>query len=137
MVLLDAVNGMDLVFGAKDTAMLIGGIVSLATAYLTLKFSFNAHKDATQVKFETMKSEHYKDVAALKEETLNATNGRRAIKKEMMAALGEKFDVVNLRVDKTQEEIKTHKGEVQSEFKEINMNLNKILGILETQQKGK
>jgi len=131
MILLDAVNGMDIVFGLKDTIMLVGGIVSLATAYLTLKFSFNAFKDATQVKFDTMKTEHDKDVNSLKEEASHATNGRRAIKKEMIDIIGEKFDVVNLRIDKTQDDVKTHKTEVQSEFKEINSNLNKIIGMLE------
>ena len=135
MVLLDAVNGMDIVFGVKDTAMLIGGIVSLATAYLTLKFSHNNFKDATNTRFETMKSELGKDITKIEEAQLDATNGRRSIKKELLEVVKEKFDVANGRIDKTQEDMRVHKTEVTTEFKDINQNLNKIIGMLESQQK--
>jgi len=135
MVLLDVVNGMDVVFNVKDTIMLVGGIVSLATAYLTLKFSFNAHKDSTQVKFENMQKEFDKELEILKIENTSSKMGRHAIKKELIHLVGEKFDVANLRIDKTQDDIKEHKSVVQSEFKEINSNLNKIVGMLEAQQK--
>jgi gas vesicle protein len=132
MVLLEVINGMtDVVFGVKDLGIVVSGAIATITAWLTLKFSFNAHKDSTKVKFDTMEKEHTKEADTLKLEITAAKMGRHAIKKELVHLVSEKFDVANLRIDKTQEDIKEHKSVVQNEFKEINSNLNKIIGMLE------
>jgi len=133
--LLLEVNGTDLVFGVKDMITLIIGIVGVSTAFITLQLNFKSFKDSVKVKFETMEKEYDKEVEALKIEDTGAKMGRHSIRKEVTQLVNDKFDVANLRIDKTQEDFKAHKTEVQSEFKEINMNLNKIVGMLEAQQK--
>jgi len=137
MILLDtAINGMtDVTFNVKDLGIVLSGAIATVTAWLTLKFSFNAFKEATQVKFDTMKTEHDKDIAMIHESQLDATNGRRSIKKELMQALKEDKEMLNSKIDKTNEDLRIHKTEVTSEFKDINQNLNKIIGMLESSTK--
>lgn len=118
------VNGMDVVFGLKDTIMLVGGIVSLVITFLTLKLSFGAFKEAVNKEFKDLKKNY-------DEKIMNIKHGKNAIKKE----LTEKFDsmekVMNKRIDKTQERMESNQKESQAEFKEINGKLNQILGLLE------
>jgi len=136
LILLDAINGMsDVVFGLKDLGIIVSGVVATIGTYWKMTYDFKAFKESTKVKFDTMEKDNNKEVDTLKLDVTAAKMGRHANKKELIDLVKDKFDVANLRIDKTQEDIKIHKSEVQGEFKEINMSLNKIVGMLEAQQK--
>jgi len=117
-----AVNGMDLVFGLKDVITIGGGIIATLTAFFTLKFG----QKANEKEMETLKD----DIAA---EKLT----RHSMKKEIVNDSKERELVIHHRIDKTQEDFKIDREKTQEEFKAINHNLSKILGILENQPKGK
>jgi TolA-binding protein len=146
MVLLDtltttnAVNGMnEIVFGLKDLITIGGGIVATVTAYLTLKFGFNAYKEASEKRFKDIetrnKEEKERLVKEYDEKIMNIKHGKNAVKKELDAKIDKLEEMTKLRIDKTQERLESFQRDNQQEFKQINEGLNKILGLLESQKK--
>ena len=123
------INGMnDVVFGIKDLITIGGGIVATVTAYLTLKFNFNAHKEAQE-----------KENVRLKEEMISVKSTKKAFKADVLERIKEVDEHNRARIDKTQMEMSNYKNKTDEEFKQINSNIakvqsdtSKILGIVET-----
>jgi len=110
------VNGMsEIVFGGKDLITIGGGIVATVTAYLTLKFNFNAHKDATE-----------KENDRLKEEMRTIKSTKKALKMEVFEKIKEVDEHNRARIDKTQVEMRQYKDKTEEEFKVINNNISKV-----------
>jgi trans-2-enoyl-CoA reductase len=110
------IKGMtDVVFGVKDLITIGGSVIATVTAYLTLKFEFKAHKDAYE-----------KEANLLKEELLNAKNGRRAIEKKAAMDLKEKDELIQKRIDKTQEKLDKEIEKNTQEFNKINETISGV-----------
>ena len=114
----------NIVFGVKDLITIGGGIVATVTAYLTLKFTLDAFKTATEKEFTDIKSVSDEKFLAVK-------HGKNAIKKELEEKIVDLKEMSMARIDKTQERMEGFQKDNQVEFKEINGKLNKILGLLE------
>jgi len=98
-------------FHFKDAVMLVGGIISLAGSYFTLKYG----QKATD-----------KEVVHLKEEIMAAKSGRHALKKEICGDLDKREDVIMRRIDKTQNEHKEFAAKTDNEFKDIILNIGQV-----------
>jgi len=110
------INGMnDVVFGVKDLVTIGGGVVATVTAYLTLKFELKAH-------IETYGNQ----IKSLKEDLMNAKNGRRAIEKNSIELLKEKDATIQKRIDKTQDKLEKEIEKNAEEFKQINSSISGI-----------
>jgi len=110
------IQGMsDVIFGVKDLITIGGGVIATVTAYLTLKFEFKAHKEAYE-----------KEIVLLREELLNARNGRRAIEKKSAMDLKEKDDLIQRRIDKTQDKLEKEIEKNTQEFNKINETISGV-----------
>jgi len=129
------VNAMsDFTFTLGNLITIGGGAITTLTAFLKLQYDQKAEKEATRVRFETIEKEHQKEVSKLEDNILHITNGKRAMKKEIMTMMEKESEMVKARIDKTQERMEENKKENQAEFKEINGKLNQILGLLENKK---
>lgn len=106
------INGFDDVyFTVGNIIMIIGGIISLAAIYFTLKYETKSHD---------------KEIQFLKEELINSKNGRIAIKRELNEKIKEIDEHNRNRIDKTQAEMMKYKEKTDEEFKSINNAISKI-----------
>lgn len=122
-------------FTVEHIITIVGGVVATLTAFLTLKLSFNAFKEATGVRFDVIETNYKNEVKRLTreydEKLLNVKHGKNAIKKELSDKIDKLEEVTKLRIDKTQERMEKFQTQNQNEFKSINETLNKIVGLLE------
>jgi hypothetical protein len=132
-----AVNGGELVFGIKDVITLVLGILGVSTTFLTLQLNFNSHKEATKVKFDTIKKENdsktetiekdfEKEIKSVREELISVKSSKRAQKAEFMEIIKEKDAATRARIDKAQGDIKELTNSTNDEFKSINTNISDI-----------
>jgi len=112
----EAHNVSEFTFYLKDVVILMGGVVTISGVYLKLMLKIKGLEDANTI---------------LKEDVISASRGRHATKKECFEKIAENHEVVMNRIDKTQADLKDYTKETNAEFKSINENLHKILGLLE------
>lgn len=115
-----ATNGMDLVFDLGDLIVLGGILIPAIIGYTKLQANGKATADG-------LKSLDDKQ----KDDVMHIQNGKRAIKKDLMVIIKENMELVNKRIDKTQERQEKLHSETQGELKGMNEKLNRILGLLE------
>ena len=75
-----------------------------------------------------MEREQLKEVEISKENLLHVTNGKRALKKDLIILIEKNAEISNARIDKANERMDEDRKLNQVEFKEINKTLNQILG---------
>ncbi len=127
-----AMNDVTFTFG--DLITIGGGAIATLTAFLKLQYDQRSEAKATIVRFETIEKESEKEVNDLKDNILHVQNGKRALKKDLEATIEKQSELVKNRIDKTQERMEKNKEENQAEFKEINKQLNTIIGLLEAKK---
>ncbi len=127
-----AMNDVTFTFG--DLITIGGGAIATLTAFLKLQYDQRSEAKATIVRFETIEKESKKEVNDLKDNILHVQNGKRALKKDLEATIEKQSELVKNRIDKTQERMEKNKEENQAEFKEINKQLNTIIGLLEAKK---
>lgn len=129
------INGMtDLTFTLANIITIGAGVIATMTAFLKLQYDQRAESKATVVRFETTEKANDKEIEELNNKILHVTNGKRALKKDLIGMIEKEAEVTKVRIDKTQERMEVDKKENQAEFKEINGSLNKIIGLLEAQK---
>jgi len=129
------INGMtDLTFTLANIITIGAGVIATMTAFLKLQYDQRAESKATVVRFETTEKANDKEIEELNNKILHVTNGKRALKKDLIGMIEKEAEVTKARIDKTQERMEVDKKENQAEFKEINGSLNKIIGLLEAQK---
>jgi len=135
MLQLLQINGMtDLTFTLANIITIGAGVIATMTSFLKLQYDQRAEAKATVVRFETTEKANQKEMEELNVKILHVTNGKRALKKDLINMIEKESEVAKSRIDKTQERIEDYKKATDSEFKEINGALNKIIGLLEAQK---
>lgn len=132
-MLLDTVNAMDTTFTLKDVFYIGGLLVVILSAW----FKLNNDKEKIE---STMQNEHkliYKEIAILdtkhtdlekkqQEEFMSATNGRRAIKKELLDKIDKDVQVTHQRIDRVRDEnIKSYE-KVEAKLEKVDTRLNEL-----------
>jgi len=115
-----ATTGMDLTFNLGDLITLGLIIVPAIIGYTRLQSKTKNNEDSISSLSEKQK-----------EDLLHITNGKRAIKKDLISMIEKESEITNNRIDKTQDRVEKLNDANQIEFKSINEKLNRILGLLE------
>lgn len=113
-------NGMDIMFNLGDLITLGLIIVPAIIGYTRLQGKTKNNEDSILSLLEKQK-----------DDVLHITNGKRAIKKDLIQMIEKESEVTKNRIDKTQERMEKLNDANQIEFKSINEKLNRILGLLE------
>jgi len=113
-------NGMDIMFNLGDLITLGVIIVPAIIGYTRLQGKTKNNEDSISSLLEKQK-----------DDILHITNGKRAIKKDLIQMIEKESEVTKNRIDKTQERMEKLNDANQIEFKSINEKLNRILGLLE------
>jgi len=113
-------NGMDIMFNLGDLITLGVIIVPAIIGYTRLQGKTKNNEDSISSLLEKQK-----------DDVLHITNGKRAIKKDLIQMIEKESEVTKNRIDKTQERMEKLNDANQIEFKSINEKLNRILGLLE------
>lgn len=113
-------NGMDIMFNLGDLITLGVIIVPAIIGYTRLQGKTKNNEDSILSLLEKQK-----------DDVLHITNGKRAIKKDLIQMIEKESEVTKNRIDKTQERMEKLNDANQIEFKSINEKLNRILGLLE------
>ena len=114
------VSGMDLSFNLGDLITLGLIIIPAIIGYTKLQGKTKNNEDS----ISSLLEKH-------KEDILHITNGKRAIKKDLIGMIEKEAEITKNRIDKTQERMEKLNDSNQIEFKSINEKLNRILGLLE------
>ena len=93
-------NGMDLAFNTKDVIYIISFVVSALTAWFKLKMD----KQKMENEIFILEKEMLKADEQYKFETLNARNGRRAMKKEFIEITEKLEQTLHLRIDRVRDD---------------------------------
>lgn len=109
----DAMSGTT--FTLKDLIYICVILVGGVSAFVTLKISVKG-----------VKEKQLEDSKNHKEDLVNTTNGRRAVKKELKELIREKDDTIHKRVDKTQKDMRSYQDKTDVEFKSINDKLSEV-----------
>lgn len=121
-MLLQSATGMDLQFTLGDLFVLGGVLIPAIIGYTRLQGKSSNNEDALKTLAEKQK-----------DDILHMTNGKRAIKKDLIGMIDKEAEIAKNRIDKTQERMEKL-NEKQSEVNtSINEKLNKILGWVEKQ----
>jgi|TARA_Y100000310_G_scaffold167497_1_gene167272 hypothetical protein len=115
-----ATSGMDLNFDLGDLIVLGGILVPAIVGYTRLQ-------NQAKVTSDNLKTLEDK----VKDDVMHIQNGKRAIKKDLLLTIDKNHELVNKRIDKTQEKMEAFQSKNDAEFKAINEKLNRILGLLE------
>jgi len=129
---INAIEGISFTLGNLIT--IGGGLVITISSFLKLQYDQKAEAKATIVRFETVEKEYEKEISAISDNILHVQNGKRALKKDLEAQIDKQAEIVKNRIDKTQDRMEKNKAENQAEFKEINKQLNTIIGLLEAKK---
>jgi alpha-mannosidase len=113
-------NGMDIMFNLGDLITLGVIIVPAIIGYTRLQGKTKNNEDSISSLLDKQK-----------DDVLHITNGKRAIKKDLIQMIEKESEVTKNRIDKTQERMEKLNDANQIEFKSINEKLNRILGLLE------
>ena len=112
----DTVNAMeDTHFTMKDVFYIAGLIVTILGGWFKMK----AANDKHAVDIEALQKARDKAEASYREEVLAASNGRRAIKKEMLEQLEKKEQVIHTRIDRVRDDNLKNYDELKQEIKEL------------------
>ena len=125
----------DVTFTLGNLITIGGGIIATLSAFFKLQYDQKGETKATIVRFETLEKELEKQCLISDEKILHVTNGKRAMKKDLVGMIEKEAETTKARIDKTQERLERSDIKNQAEFKEINGSLNKIIGLLESQKK--
>ena len=93
-------NGMDLAFNTKDVIYIISLVVGGLTAWFKLKMD----KEKMSNEIFILEKEMLKADEQYKEETLNAKNGRRAMKKEIIEMMDKAEQTLHQRIDRVRDD---------------------------------
>ena len=118
----------DVTFTFGDLITIGGGAIVTISTFIKLQYDQKADQKSTVVRFDTMEREQLKEVEISKENLLHITNGKRALKKDLIILIEKNAEVSNARIDKANERMDEDRKLNQVEFKEINKTLNQILG---------
>jgi len=93
-------NGMELAFNTKDVIYIISLVVGGLTAWFKLKMD----KEKMSNEIFILEKEMLKADEQYKEETLNAKNGRRAMKKEIIEMMDKAEQTLHQRIDRVRDD---------------------------------
>lgn len=99
MTLLEA-QAMDLTFNTKDVIYIITLVVGGIIGWFNMRLESQKQSDKISVLDEKFKTESIKN----KEDHINASNGRKAIKKEGSQELKDKEQILHARIDRLRDE---------------------------------
>lgn len=123
------VNAMnDVSFTLGDLLTIGGGAIVTISTFIKLQYDQKSEAKATVVRFETSEKEQKMTITGLEEKIIHITNGKRAMKKDLIGMIEKESIVTKNRIDSTQHDMKEHQKSNQAEFKEINGKLNEIIG---------
>lgn len=109
-------EAQNVTFTLFQVGSIVFSVASVVGVYWNLK-----------IKLEQMKTGYDKDIQTMKEENLSIKAGKNAMRRDSE----KEINILHKRVDKTNEELKEHRQQTDSQFKEINEKLNIIIGKLE------
>jgi predicted permease len=123
MILLEAVQEQSITWGAL--ASLIGTATTLIGG---IAYVINSRSKIKEIEIK-----HDGDIALVWAEVKAQKEQKGLVLKALRESIDHNHDVAMERINKTQDDMKKDREENSKEFKDINKNLNTILGILRGQ----
>ncbi len=115
-------SAAELTFNIKDVIYIVTFVISILTAWYRMQMN---HKDAVK-NINNLNEKVKENADNLKVEQMATSNGRRAIKKELVEVINEKDKAIHRRINKTNDNFDKYIEKTESEFKEINKNVSDV-----------